>query len=335
MQKSKRHRYIPVTSPTRKSTKSVLAFSLFILLSCVFGCENNSSGMALGTLERDRIAHTATASEVVVALPINQGGRVKKGDVLVQLDARQQTALTEKAVAYVAEAHANLEKLRNGARVEEVAAASAKLQGAKAALTESEAAYVRAKNLVDKALVSQATLDQTLASRDSNSAAVRTAEEELHILTNGTRYEDLLMGEANLAVMQAALASENKKLADLTITATRDGLLDNLPWNLGERVTLGSPVAIVLAGNAPYARIYVPEPYRVKITTGDSLIMHVDGLEQSITGKVTWISTEPAFTPYYALNQEERARLMYLAEVQLPDSYDELPNGIPVEVELP
>ena len=143
------------------------------------------------------------------------------------------------------------------------------------------------------------------------------------------------MGEAHLAAMQSALTSENKKLADLTVVATRDGLLDNLPWNLGERVTLGSPLAIVLAGAAPYARIYVPEPYRVNITVGDSLVIHVDGLEQTITGKVRWIATEPAFSPYYALNQEERARLMYLAEVQLSDSYAELPNGIPVQVELP
>mgnify|MGYP001086419231 CR=1 FL=1 len=128
---------------------------------------------------------------------------------------------------------------------------------------------------------------------------------------------------------------ENKKLNDLTITATRNGLLDNLPWNLGERVILGSPVAIVLAGDTPYARIYVPEPYRVKIIAGHTLLIHVDGITETITGKVRWISTEPAFTPYYALNQEERARLMYLAEVQLPDSYANLPNGVAVQVELP
>tara|TARA_R110002153_G_scaffold99102_1_gene234337 strand:+ start:26575 stop:27546 length:972 start_codon:yes stop_codon:yes gene_type:complete len=307
---------------------------LATLLACL-GCEDDSPSLALGTLERDRIAHTATANEVVVALPIARGARVNVGDVLVQLDNRQQSALTVKAQAYVAEAQANLEKYRNGARPEEVAAASAKLQGAKAALTESDAAYLRAKNLLAKGLVSQASLDQALASRDSNSAAVQAAQEELLILTNGTRHEDLLMAAANLAVMQAALASENKKLEDLTVTATRDGLLDNLPWNLGERVTLGSPVAIVLAGHTPYARIYVPEPYRIKIKAGDDLIIHVDGLAQTITGKVRWISSEPAFTPYYALNQEERARLMYLAEVQLPDSYAVLPNGVAVQVELP
>ncbi|WP_339720113.1 HlyD family efflux transporter periplasmic adaptor subunit [uncultured Paraglaciecola sp.] len=314
---------------------SKCAIALLMAVISLQACKESSSGLALGTLERDRIAHTATASEVVVSLPVAQGKNVSVGDVLVQLDNRQQKALTAKAAAHVAEAKANLEKYRNGARPEEVASASAKLLGAKAALTESEASYIRAKNLVSKGLVSQASLDQALASKDSNSAAVQAAQEALLILTNGTRHEDLLMAEANLAIMQAALASENKKLDDLTVTATRNGLLDNLPWNLGERVTLGSPLAIVLAGDTPYARIYVPEPYRVKISAGDTLSIHVDGISETITGSVRWISSEPAFTPYYALNQEERARLMYLAEVQLPDSYAALPNGVAVQVELP
>lgn len=154
-------------------------------------------------------------------------------------------------------------------------------------------------------------------------------------LTKGTREEDLRAAEAALNAAIATLANENKRLADLTIVATRDGILDNLPWNLGERVTIGSPLAIVLAGKAPFARIYVPEPYRVKLKAGIKLVVHVDGLKKSITGHLRWIASEPAFTPYYALNQEERSRLMYLAEVQLPDSEADLPSGIPVQVELP
>lgn len=326
-------RSISITLPLSVNNKHAITLLMVILV--MLGCENNATGLALGTLERDRIAHTATANEVVIALPIAQGTRVNVGDVLVQLDSRQQAAITAKAAAHVAEAQANLDKYRNGARPEEVAAASAKLEGAKAALTESDATYLRAKNLVVKGLLSQASLDQALAIKNSNTAAVHAAKEQLLILTNGTRPEDLLIAEANVAVMQASLASENIKLDDLTVTATRDGLLDNLPWNLGERVTLGSPVAIVLAGHTPYARVYVPEPYRVKIMAGDELIVHVDGLQTIITGKVRWISSEPAFTPYYALNQEERARLMYLAEEQLPDSYSDLPNGVAVQVELP
>jgi HlyD family secretion protein len=71
------------------------------------------------------------------------------------------------------------------------------------------------------------------------------------------------------------------------------------------------------------------------VKVGDELVVRVDGLEKTITGRLRWIASEPAFTPYYALNQEERARLMYLAEVQLPDSEAHLPNGVPAQVELP
>ena len=110
---------------------------------------------------------------------------------------------------------------------------------------------------------------------------------------------------------------------------------DNLPWNLGERVTVGSPVAVLLAGDAPYARVYVPEPYRVKIREGDRLKVRVDGLAEAVVGTVRWISSDPAFTPYYALNQEERARLMYLAQVQLPKSQSHLPDGVPAQVQMP
>jgi HlyD family secretion protein len=266
---------------------------------------------------------------------VSQGSQVKRGTLIVQLDDRLQKALVSRAEAEVAQAAANLEKLRSGARVEEIAAARAKVSGAKAILVESEASYARSKNLVEQKLVSAATLDKSLASRDASLANLQSTQEQFRELTNGTRDEDLQAAEARLAAVKAVLTSERQKLSNLSIVATRDGILDNLPWNLGERVTIGSPLAIVLAGKAPFARIYVPEPYRVNMKVGDKLVVHVDGLEKTINGTLRWIATEPAFTPYYALNQEERSRLMYLAEVQLPDSESYLPNGVPAQVELP
>ncbi|TKB44339.1 HlyD family secretion protein [Thalassotalea mangrovi] len=308
---------------------------LILLLLVLAGCEQRQTQVALGTLERDRIAHTATINEVLVSLPISQGSPVKKGMVLAQLDDTAQKAEVAKAHAEVAEAMANLEKLRNGAREEEVAAASAKVAGARAALVDSQANYQRAEELAAQNLMSKANLSRALATRDSDQAALDSAEEELRELTNGSRPEDIQMAEAHLDAANAVLSAQQKKLADLTIRATRNGILDNLPWNLGERVTLGSPVAIVMAGDAPYARVYVPEPYRIKIHVGDKLNLHVDGLDAGIEGTVRWISNEPAFTPYYALNQDERARLMYLAEIQLSSQHQQLASGVPVQVDLP
>ena len=266
----------------------------FILLLFV-GCSHEQENVALGTLERDRIAHTATVSEVITDLPIAAGSKVTKGMVLVKLDDDLQKASVAKARAQVQQAQATLTKAHNGARAEEVAAAKANVAGAKAALAKSMANYTRAKSLIKANLTSQAALDDAIASRDENLATLSSTQEQLLQLINGTRIEDLAIAEAVLASNIAMLSSEEKKLSNLTITAKRDGILDNLPWNLGERVTAGSP----------------------------------------ILGKVRWIATEPAFTPYYALNQAERANLMYLAEIMLPDNTSDLPSGIPAQVVLP
>ncbi|WP_417567865.1 HlyD family secretion protein [Marinobacter sp.] len=310
-------------------------FILGFLYAVLMGCDGSPQSTALGTLERDRIAHTATASEIIIALPVPRGAQVAKGTVLVKLDDTLQNAEVDRAGAQLAEAQANLEKLRHGARPEEVAAARANVAGVRAELVESEANHARILKLRRQSLVSQADLDKAVALRDASRAKLQNAQEALLELTNGAREEDLRAAEAALEAARAVLTREKKHLADLTVVATRDGILDNLPWNLGERVTAGSPLAIVLAGKAPFARVYVPEPYRVKLAIGDELVVKVDGIERAIKGRLRWISTEPAFTPYYALNQEERARLMYRAEVQLPDTEADLPNGLPAQVELP
>ncbi|MEP3427326.1 MAG: HlyD family efflux transporter periplasmic adaptor subunit [Roseibium sp.] len=298
-------------------------------------CNSEDGNVALGTLERDRVALTATANEVLVELPIAQGAMVKTGTVLAKLDATQQQAVVNQARAEVQKAKANLQKLENGAREEEIAKARASVAGTKAELVEAENNFKRFKDLTGRGTTSQAQLDSARAGRDAAEASVNSAIQQLKELVTGTRPEDLEIARSELAAATASLQTQEKILADLTITASRDGKLDNLPWNLGERVTIGSPVAVMLAGDAPYARVYVPEPHRVKINKGDKLQVRIDGLDEAIEGFVRWISSEPSFTPYYALNQSERARLMYVAEVQLPDSATDLPNGVPAQVELP
>ncbi|NVJ50326.1 MAG: HlyD family efflux transporter periplasmic adaptor subunit [Gammaproteobacteria bacterium] len=308
--------------------------SLLLAALLLSSCDNPNNAIALGTLERDRIAHTATTAEVIVALPIAPGTRVSQGQLLVQQDTTLQIAQVARAQAELARANAHLVKLRNGARAEEVAAAKAKVTGARASLVETTLNLERVGNLVARKIESQAKLDAAQAAHDSAAANLLSAQEALRELTNGTRAEDLQMAEAELQAAAAILASEQKKLQDLAITATRAGVLDSLPWNLGERPTQGSPVAIVLAGKAPFVRAYIPEPFRVDIKIGDQYPIKVDGLAETLTGEVRWIASEPAFTPYYALNQEERSRLMYLAELQLPEQYAELPSGVPAQVLL-
>ena len=310
-------------------------FVWLVLASMLLGCDSSSEHIALGALERDRVIHPATANEVLTELYVQAGERVQQGQLLAQLDSTYTQALVNKAHAGVAQAQANLTKLQNGARSEEVASARAKVSAAQAAFKESQANYQRAKQLVVNNLASKETRDRALATRDESSANLESAQQYLNELVNGARVEDIDMAKAELEAAKAELAAQQKTLDDLSIRATREGIVDNITWNVGERVTLGSPVAIILSAGAPYARVYIPEPYRAQLQTGMALTIRVDGIDAPYQGTLRWIANEPAFTPYYALNQEERARLMYLAEVQLPEKATILASGIPAQVVMP
>lgn len=313
--------------------KRVLSLSIFILL--LSGCSQENSSQALGTLERDRITFSATSSEIIRQLPVKEGSAVHIGDVLVQLDSASQQAMLAQAIAQQAKASAYLAKLTNGERPEDIAVAQARISRATAQLTEAEKNFRRVAELVSKRLISQSEKDSALSVRDSAQAELDSAREEFAKLTAGARIEDIEQAKAELSAAKANVALQQQKLSELTIVATRNGILDNLPYNLGERVSVGSIVAVVQADNVPYARVYVPERFRARFTPGQSVVVHVDGIDSTYQGTVRWVANEPSFTPYYALTENERARLMYLAEVDLPDSAQSMPSGIPAQVDLP
>ena len=289
---------------------------------------------ALGTLERDRVLLTATASEIIVELSEKEGQFVSAGEVLVKLDTRRQTAIVARAQAEQAKARAYLLKLTNGERPEDIASAQADVERAKSAFEEARSSFHRLDKLVAENLVSVSERDAAKARKEENEARLKSSTEQLNKLIKGVRHEDIVQAQAALAATDAELQLQQQILTDLTVVATRSGILDSLPYNLGERVNTGAILAAIQADNAPFARVYIPEPFRVGLVVGNSRPVHNDGINQALTGKLRWIATEPSFTPYYALNETDRARLMYLAEFDLVDSESVLPTGIPVSVDL-
>jgi HlyD family secretion protein len=91
----------------------------------------------------------------------------------------------------------------------------------------------------------------------------------------------------------------------------------------------------MLTDGAPYARVFVPEPVRAGVQPGTEATVRIDGTGRDWKGRVRYVSTDAAFTPYYALNEKDRSRLSFLAEIVLTDSEAAaLPTGMPVQVTL-
>ncbi|ALZ76210.1 HlyD family efflux transporter periplasmic adaptor subunit [Rheinheimera sp. F8] len=309
---------------------------LVLLSLCVamVACQPQEPPSAFGTLERERVLLTAPATELILTQSALVGSKIKAGQVLLQLDPKLQQLKVDKASAEVQRAQAALELLLQGNRAEQIAAAAARLAQAKLRRADSERQLNRAKQLRVQKLVAQAELDAAELSSQLAQAQYADAAQQLQELQAGSRPEQVSQARFALESAQQSLNVERKLLADLTLVASRDGVLEDLPYHIGERVPQGAVLAVIAADAAPYARVYLPQTALSQFRIGQQVQIRVDGQSQPIAGIVRKIATEASFTPYFALHQAERAHLMYVTEISLHTELT-LATGLPVQLALP
>ena len=88
---------------------------------------------------------------------------------------------------------------------------------------------------------------------------------------------------------------------------------------------------MLLSGEQPHARVYVPERLRASVRAGSPATLFVDGVSEPVKGRVRWVATEAAFTPYFALTERDRGRLSYVAKIDIVEAGERLPDGVPLE----
>jgi HlyD family secretion protein len=310
--------------------KCILPATLLTLLA---GCNHGSAPPPLlGTLEWDRIAAVAEVSEPITQILVKEGDRAEADQLLMTLDPRRTQAQLDAARADERRLSAALDELRHGARIETIDASRAALARTQATVTNAQLARDRAAEIRKKGLNSQVELDNAEAALRQARADANAARANLDELLHGTRIEDLTQGEAQLAQAQANLAQLSVTLERLSVRAPRAGRVDTLPFKLGDRPPQGAGVVSLLVGDAPYARVFVPETQRVGIKQGSRFNIKVEGIERAFTATALRIASEASFTPYYALTGDDASRLVYRAELEIDGAQArELPAGVPCQ----
>ena len=311
--------------------------TLLAALACMAalaGCHQEPA-QALGTLEYDRITLPAPSSERIVAIDVHEGEHVRAGQRLLRLEATRTQSTAQAGQAEVQRQRGALAELEAGPRREAIAQARAQVTAAQAQARDARAYYARLQPLGRRQLVAAADVDRARAAAGNADAQVQAAGAALAELEHGTRPEQLAQGEAALRASEAQAAVQAVTLDKLNVIAPRDARVDSLPYRLGDQAPIGAPLAILLVGDAPYARVYVPEPIRANVQVGSNAQVYVAGRAQALAAKVRMIRSEPGFTPYYALIGKDAARLSYLAEIELSGKDAvQLPAGLPVRVEF-
>lgn len=313
----------------RLLTRSCMVLALLALAACA-----PSAPQALGTLEYDRIALPSPAAERIVDIAVREGERVEAGARILTLEQTRGDAQLAVAEAEVLRQRQALAELRNGARSEDIDQARASLDAAQAQARDAGAWYARVRPLGEQRLVSAAEVDRARAAARSADAQVAAARAALAELRNGVRPEQIAQAEAALAAAEAQQRAQAATTGKLDVIAPRAGRVDSLPYRLGDEAPPGAPLAILLVGDRPYARVYVSERLRPEVRVGDAatVLVGADG-GRRYDGRVRMIRSEPTFTPYYALTGDDATRLSYLAEVELLEAGD-LPAGLPLRVEF-
>lgn len=320
--------------------KLILFASLSILLGA---CSSQAPPPLLGTLEWDRIAIQAEAAEPVIAVAVKEGDRVEAGALLLQLDPRRAEAQLAQARAELARAQASQAELQHGARSETLSAARAELARAEAGRSDAQRERERAAELRGKGLVAQAELDRRDTALKSARADAAAAQARVLELSNGTRPEQLDQADAAVAAARARVQELQIARDRLDVRAPQAGRIDALPFKLGDQPARGASVVSLLAGPAPYARLFVPAPRRTQLQPGQRMSVHIVGLAQPYAAQVRSLRSEAAFTPYYALSGDDANRLSFRVELLLENcggscgqavAVQDLPAGLPLSAEV-
>ncbi|WP_227977874.1 HlyD family secretion protein [Arenimonas daejeonensis] len=273
-------------------------------------------------------------SERIAQIVVREGQTVAAGDTVLVLEPERTGARLDAARADAMRLRAALDEARAGPRGETIAAARAQLRGAEGVALTARRDFDRVRRMVEREMLPPSDLDFARAALASADAQELAARESLTLLENGTRSEQIVQAEAALAAAEAEVQSLQVDLARTRITAPRAGFVESLPYRLGDQVPVGTPLAILLVGDRPYARVYIPQPLRASVQVGTTATVRLHGTDIHFNGRVRAIRSEPSFTPYYALSGEDASRLSWLAEIELDTAADALPIGHPVRAEF-
>jgi membrane fusion protein YbhG len=336
----------------------------------------------------------ATDAELSFKLPgrvdarlVDEGDTVKRGEIVARLDNTElaqeaslrkaevqaaQAALAEleagsrpeeiaQAQAAATQAKAHLEELKAGSRPQEVAAAEAAKRSAAADAKRLEEDFERYSGLYQKQLVSTQQYDVARTAAQMAQARQREATEQLDmvkegprkeeieqaraayaqaeqryaLVKKGPRREDIEQARARLEQARQSLAVAETRLGYATLVSPMNGVVLSKSIEPGEYVSAGTPIVTVGDLENVWLRAYVNETDLGRVKLGQSVRVTTDSYPgKSYQGQVSFISSQAEFTPKSVQTEKVRVKLVYRIKVDIQNSNRELKPGMPADAAI-
>lgn len=194
---------------------------------------------------RDSVVLAFETTGRIVSIEVDEGAAVRAGQVVARLDDRLAKARVAAAEAAVDGAQAGYLLARRGPRGEDLAAARAELDAAKAAADHRVAEQARSEKLGAVGAVPSASVDSDSAAARVAAANATAAGARYQALVKGSRTEAIAAAAATLDTAKAELEAAKIALDQTLLRAPHDGVVLRRFAEVGALVTTMTPTPIV------------------------------------------------------------------------------------------
>lgn len=268
-------------------------------------------------------------------LYVEQGDKVAKGQILARMDDSNIVPQIMQAKASLASAQANLIKLRNGSRSEDIAAATARVESARSKAELAREKVSRNKGLEIQGAITRDRLDELMADETATAANLSEQQRLLEQLKNGSRPEEIAQAEAQVQEAIARLKIVEVQQEDTIIRAPFDGKITQKFTNVGSFVTpttsasstsSATSTSIVAVGNGLEILAKVPEVDIGQIRVGQAVEIVADAYPDKLfKGRVRLIAPEAIV---------EQNVTSFQVRIALETGKNELQSGMNTDLKL-
>ena len=149
------------------------------------------------------------------------------------------------------------------------------------------------------------------------------------------REEDVKAHLADVARAKAQVAITQTQINDTVVTSPIDGVVLVKSAEVGEVLAAGTTVVTIGDIDHPWLRAYINETDLGRVKLGQPVQLTNDSFPgKTYPGHISFISSEAEFTPKQIQTREERVKLVYRIKIDVDNSRHELKSNMPVDGEI-
>ena len=222
-----------------------------------------------GTIEAPEVRVAGKLTGRVEAICVSEGEEVIVGDTLIVIHSPEMEAQRAQAEALKQAADAQSRKVDGGTRPEIVASALEAWRGATAQRKLTQKNYERIARLWADSVVSLGRKDEAHALYLSALAAESIAKEQYLLAKRGAQSEDKMSAEQMALAAGGTLEAVDAILQDSHLLSPTYGTVAQIYPEVGELVTIGTPLLTIVDLSSPYVVFNIREDYMPLFSLGE------------------------------------------------------------------